>query len=63
MLCLLGFRQIKGRHSAENMKKFLFYELKYFEIEEKIVLRTTDNGRLKMQQIDLESDLVVMHTL
>ena len=41
---VLGFRRLSGSHRAYKLKKYITYELKQLQIEEKICAFVTDNG-------------------
>ncbi|CAF3309353.1 unnamed protein product, partial [Rotaria sp. Silwood2] len=42
---VLGFRQFNGSHRSKKIKKYILYELKQLEIENKICAIVSDNGR------------------
>lgn len=41
---VLGFRRLSGSHRAEELKKYIIYELKQLNIENKVCAIVSDNG-------------------
>ncbi len=41
---VLGFRRLSGPHTAKKLKKYINYELKQLQIEDKICAIVSDNG-------------------
>ncbi|CAF2660280.1 unnamed protein product [Rotaria sp. Silwood2] len=41
---VLGFRRLSGAHRADNIKKYILYEMQNLEIEEKVCAIVSDNG-------------------
>lgn len=42
---VLGFRRFVGPHKSKNIKKYILYELKQWNIEDKICAIVSDSGR------------------